>query len=178
MLQLRDKTRDKGEVLATGRELKSLCDTHGALFIINDDADIALACGAHGLHVGQADLPINEARRVLTPHQLVGCSNNGINESVNSQQQGADYIAVGAVFPTTTMGRSGRTSVGAEMISQVKAVVSQPIVAIGGINADNIAQVARAGADCICVVSAVTHASAPEVAATELLAIIESAAPV
>ena len=178
VLQLRDKTRDKGEVLATGRELKSLCDTHGALFIINDDADIALACGAHGLHVGQTDLPINEARRVLTPHQLVGCSNNGINESVNSQQQGADYIAVGAVFPTTTMGKSGRTSVGAEMISQVKAVVSQPIVAIGGINADNIAQVARAGADCICVVSAVTHASAPEVAATELLAIIESAAPV
>ena len=175
VLQLRDKTRDKGDTLAAARELKALCDEHDALLIINDDADIAAACGAHGLHVGQTDLPIADARRILAPTQLIGRSNNGVEEALDSQRQGADYIAVGAVFPTTTMGKSGRTSVGADMISRVKATAAQPIVAIGGINAGNIAAVARAGADCVCVVSAVTHAPDPEAAAAELVALMDGA---
>ena len=175
LVQLRDKTRDKGEVLEIARTLKSLCDQHDALFIVNDDADIAYLSEAHGLHVGQTDLPVAEARRVLSPDQIVGRSNNGTTEALESEQQGADYLAVGAVFSTTTMGKSGRTAVGAEMIRNVKESVSTPVVAIGGINATNIADVARAGADCVCVVSAVTYAEDPERAAAELVEIIEGA---
>ena len=175
VIQLRDKTRDKGEVLQIARTLKALCDAHDALFIVNDDADIALLSDAHGLHVGQTDLPVGEARRVLTPEQIVGRSNNGVEESLDSAGQGADYVAVGAVYSTTTMGKSGRTALGPDKIRQVKQAVSAPVVAIGGINADNIAEVARAGADCICVVSAVTYADDPERAAAELVELIESA---
>lgn len=169
VLQLRDKTRDKGETLPVARQLKSLCDDHGALFIMNDDADIALACDAHGLHVGQTDLPVSEARRVLGHRQIVGTSNGGVDEAMQSQSSGADYLAVGAVFATTTMGKSGRTSVGVEMLSKVKELASQPIVAIGGINIGNIADVVKAGADCVCIVSAVTFADDPEAATCELV---------
>ena len=169
VIQLRDKTRDKGEALEAARTLKALCDRHAALFIVNDDADIAFLSEAHGLHVGQTDLPVQEARRVLSPEQIIGRSNNGTAEALDSQAQGADYLAVGAVFSTTTMGKSGRAAVGADMIRAVKQAVSAPVVAIGGINADNIAEVARAGADCICVVSAVTYADDVERAAAELV---------
>ena len=175
VIQLRDKTRDKGEVLEIARTIKALCDKYDALFIINDDADIAFLSEAHGLHVGQTDLPVQEARRVLNPEQIVGRSNNGTPEALASEAQGADYLAVGAIYSTTTMGKSGRTALGPEMIHNVKQAVSASVVAIGGINASNIAEVARAGADCICVVSAVTYAEDPEKAASELVELIESA---
>ncbi len=172
VIQLRDKTRDKGEALVAARAIKALCDEHDALFIVNDDADIALLSEAHGLHVGQTDLPVAEARRVLTAGQIVGRSNNGIAEALESEGQGADYLAVGAIYATSTMGKSGRTALGPGMIRQVKQAVSAPVVAIGGINAANIAEVARAGADCVCVVSAVTYADDVEGAARGLVGII------
>ena len=175
VIQLRDKTRDKGEILEVARRIRELCDRHDALFIVNDDADIALLSEAHGLHVGQTDLPVGEARRVLSPEQIIGRSNNGTAEALESEGRGADYLAVGAVFSTTTMGKSGRTAVGADMIRDVKQAVTAPVVAIGGINAANIAEVARAGADCICVVSAVTFADDPARAASELVELIEGA---
>lgn len=175
VIQLRDKTRDKGEVLEIARTIKGLCDKYGGLFIVNDDADIAFLSEAHGLHVGQTDLPVGEARRVLAPEQIIGRSNNGTGEALESEAQGADYLAVGAVYSTTTMGKSGRTAVGPEMIRRVKDAVSAPVVAIGGINAGNIADVARAGADCICVVSAVTFAEDVAAAAGELVGLMEGA---
>lgn len=173
IIQLRDKTRDKGEVLVIAREIRELCDRHDALFVVNDDADIAFLSDAHGLHVGQTDLPVTEARRVLSPEQFVGRSNNGVTEALDSEGQGADYLAVGAIYSTTTMGKSGRTALGPEEIRNVKQAVSAPLVAIGGIDANNIADVARAGADCICVVSAVTFADDPERAAAQLVEIID-----
>ena len=175
VIQLRDKTRDKGEVLEVARTLKALCDDHDALFIVNDDADIAYLSEAHGLHVGQTDLPVGEARRVLSPEQIVGRSNNGTVEALESEGQGADYVAVGAIYATSTMGKSGRTALGPEMIREVKQAVSAPVVAIGGINAGNIAEVARAGADCICVVSAVTYADNPEKASAQLVELVDNA---
>ena len=175
VIQLRDKTRDKGEVLEIARAIKGLCDKYDGLFIVNDDADIAYLSEAHGLHVGQTDLPVEEARRVLAPEQIVGRSNNGTVEALESEAQGADYLAVGAVYSTTTMGKSGRTAVGPDMIREVKAAVSAPVVAIGGINAGNITDVAQAGADCICVVSAVTYEDDMEGAARELVGLMDSA---
>ncbi len=173
IIQLRDKTRDKGEVLVIARAIRELCDRHDALFVVNDDADIAFLSDAHGLHVGQTDLPVTEARRVLSPEQFVGRSNNGVTEALESEGQGADYLAVGAIYSTTTMGKSGRTALGPEEIRNVKQAVSAPLVAIGGIDSNNIADVARAGADCICVVSAVTFADDPERAAAQLVEIID-----
>ena len=161
VVQLRDKLRDKGPMLETACELKALCDEFGALFVMNDHADVALVSGAHGLHVGQTDLPVEAARRVLEPNQIVGSSNGSMEEAVRSSEQGVDYIAVGAIYSTTTMGKSGRTALGPEMIMRVKNAVGQPVVAIGGINETNIAAVAAAGADCACVVSAITFADDP-----------------
>ena len=175
VLQLRDKTRDKGEVVRVARELRDLCNAHDALFIMNDDADVAHAAEAHGLHVGQTDLAVGEARKSLAIHQIVGRSNNGMEQAMESQQQGADYLAVGAVYATATMGKSGRTAIGPDTVRKVKEMVDQPIVAIGGIDESNIADVARAGADCVCVVSAVTLADDPEAAAARLLERFDSA---
>ena len=174
-IQLRDKTNDKAKVLSDARSLRALCDEYEANLIVNDDADIARAAGAHGLHVGQADLPVADARRLLTPRQLVGRSNNTVDEAMDSQGQGVDYIAVGAVYATSTVGKGARPTVGPEMVSRVKEMAAQPIVAIGGIDADNVAEVVRAGADCVCVVSAVTLSDDPEAAARRMVEAIESA---
>ncbi len=175
VVQLRDKLRDKGPMLETARELKALCDEHNALFVMNDHADIARASGAHVLHVGQSDLPVADARRILSPRQLIGNSNGGMDEALRSWGDAVDYIAVGAIYATTTMGKSGRRALGPEMITRVKNAVSQPIVAIGGINAENIGDVARAGADSACVVSAITFADDVKGATEELAGIWERA---
>ena len=174
VVQLRDKLRDKGPMLETACELKALCDEFGALFVMNDHADVALVSGAHGLHVGQTDLPVEAARRVLEPNQIVGSSNGTVEEAVRSSADAVDYIAVGAIYSTTTMGKSGRRALGPEMVRRVKSAVSQPVVAIGGINETNIAEVVAAGADCACVVSAITFADDPRAATRKLVEIFEN----
>ncbi len=175
-IQLRDKLSDKRPMLETAQTLKRLCEERGALFVMNDHADVARACEAHVLHVGQTDLPIENARETLYPSQLIGSSNNGVEQARRSAADGVDYIAVGAIYRTTTMGKSGRSALGLEMISRVKGEVSQPIVAIGGINRSNIGDVARAGADSACVVSAVTFADDPKSATAELASLYDDAA--
>ena len=175
VIQLRDKKRDKGAALPVTREVKALCEAHGALFVINDDADIAVACDADGLHVGVTDLPVSEARQVLAPEQLVGRSNNTVQEVMDSQAHSVDYLAIGAVFPTPTLGKATRTPVGVDMVRKAKDLVSQPVVATGGIDSRNVGEVISAGADCVCVVSAVTLAKDPESAARQLVDELERA---
>ena len=176
VVQLRDKLSDKGPMLDLARELKALCDAHDALFVMNDHADLAHAVDAGVLHVGQTDLPVGDARQILSPNQLIGNSNGTLEEALQSQQDSVDYMAVGAIYSTTTMGKSGRNALGPEMISRVKNTVKQPIVAIGGINRSNIQDVVRAGADSVCVVSAITFADDPKAATEELVHLYESAA--
>ena len=176
VLQLRDKLNDKGPMLETARELKTICDERDALFVMNDHADLARAAAADVLHVGQTDLPVGDARGMLSPHQLIGNSNGSMEEALRSKEDSVDYIAVGAIYATTTMGKSGRRALGPAMIQRVKDAVSQPIVAIGGINRSNIQDVVRAGADSVCVVSAITFADDPKVATEELVHLYESAA--
>ena len=175
IVQLRDKTRDKGEVIPIAREIRQMCDDFGALFVMNDDADVARLSGAHGLHVGQSDMNVGDARDILLTHQIIGTSNGSMDEAMQSQADGVDYIAVGAVYATTTMGKSGRTALGPELVREIKDRVSQPIVAIGGINESNIKEVVQAGADCLCIVSAVTFADDPQSAAARLTEMIEGA---
>ena len=177
VVQLRDKLNDKKQVLELSRRLLDLCREHDALLFVNDDADVALAAEAHGLHVGQSDLPTEEARKVLMPSQLIGRSNGSLDQALESQAQEVDYIAVGAIYATTTMGKSGRTALGPQILERTKNAVAQRIVAIGGINAGNLAEVVRAGADCVCVVSAVTYADDPRAATRQLVDLFDTSSP-
>ncbi|MCH7736313.1 MAG: thiamine phosphate synthase [Chloroflexi bacterium] len=174
MLQLRDKLRDKGESLPLARDLQKLCVESGASLILNDHADIAAIVGAAGLHVGQTDLPVDQARRVLAPHQVLGRSNHEIEELVESERMGADHVAFGAIYHTDTKG-VGRPPQGIEQLRLARDAAQTPLVAIGGINAENAAPVIEAGADAICVTAAVGSAPEPEAAAARLVKVIEEA---
>ena len=174
MLQLRDKLRDKGESLPLARSLQKLCLESGASLILNDHADIAAIVGSAGLHVGQTDLPVDQARRVLAPHQILGRSNHEIEELMESEQMGADHVAFGAIYHTDTKG-VGRAPQGIGRLRQARDAAKTPLVAIGGINAENAAPVIEAGADAICVTAAVGLAPEPEPAAARLVKVIEDA---
>ncbi len=169
MLQLRDKLRDKGEQLPLGLALRDLCAANDALLIINDHADLAAALGPDhvGLHVGQTDLPVAEARKILAPGQVLGRSNREIDLIIESQDMGADHVAFGAMYTTTTK-QVTRAPQGPERLKQARAAARVPLVAIGGITAENVAPVVEAGADAICVTAAVGSAPEPEAAAAAL----------
>ena len=174
MLQLRDKLRDKGESLPLARALQSLCQESGAQLIINDHSDLAAIVGSAGLHVGQTDLPVSEARKVLHPGQVLGRSNHEIEELLESESMGADHLAFGAIYMTRTKG-VGRPPQGTEPLQRARAATKLPLVAIGGITAENAAPVVEAGADAICVTAAVGSAPEPEAAAAGLVKVIEDA---
>lgn len=168
MLQLRDKLRDKGEVLPLATALQQLCQANSVALIINDHADLAAVVGAAGVHLGQTDLPVAQARRVLSPRQMLGRSNHEIEELVQSQEMGADHVAFGAIYRTGTKG-VGRPPQGVEQLRRAREVTKVPLVAIGGINADNVAPVVAAGADAVCVTAAVGTAPDPEAATARLV---------
>ena len=175
VLQLRDKTGDRGDVLPIAVRLRELCHAHGALFFVNDDISLAFACDAAGVHLGQSDLPVEVARRILAPGKLIGRSNNSDAEVVESVSMGVDYVAVGATFPTTTVGKGARQAIGLDGIRRARDLTTLPLVAIGGINESNVADVIKAGADCVAVISAVTMADDPEAAARCMVEAIETA---
>jgi len=153
VVQLRDKEGSKGELWPIAQKLKALCGRSGVLFIINDYLDLALAVDADGLHIGQRDLPLSVVRSQLPIDRIVGLSVTTQAQAVKAQKEGADYIAVGSIF--STIMKEGATVVGVETLKQVRKVVSSRLVAIGGINEDNIGQVVAAGADSVAVISAV-----------------------
>lgn len=175
VLQLRDKTGDRGDVLPVAVRLRELCHEHGALFFVNDDIALGFACDADGVHLGQSDLPVGVARQILAPGKLIGRSNNTDAEVEESVSMSVDYVAVGAVFPTTTVGKGARQTIGLDGIRRARDITDIPLVAIGGINESNVGDVIRAGADCVSVISAVTMADDPEAAARRLVDAIEDA---
>ena len=175
VLQLRDKTGDRGDVLPVAMRLRELCRDHDALFFVNDDIALGFASDADGVHLGQSDLPVGVARRILASDKLIGRSNNSDAEVMESVSMGVDYLAVGAVFPTTTVGKGTRQAIGLDGIRRARDLTDLPLVAIGGINETNVAGVIRAGADCVAVISAVTMADDPETAARRLVDAIENA---
>ena len=167
VLQLRDKITDKIELLSIALRMRDLCEKYNALFIINDHADLARACEAHGYHGGQQDLPVAAARMILRSHQLVGRSNALREEVLESQAQGVDYVAVGDIFGTPS--KRDTRPVGIETLRLVRTQVSVPLAAIGGINEGNVHQVMEAGVDMVCVIAAVVGADDPESAALRLI---------
>lgn len=168
MIQWRDKHRDKGDQLADARAVAALCREHDAAFIVNDHADLALGASADGVHLGQHDLPIEVVRPIVGDIAMIGVSTNNAEEARDAEARGATYVAVGAIFPTSSKETTRPASV--DRLREVKAAVRIPVVAIGGINATNIAQVVAAGADAAAVISAVCGAADVRAAASELAA--------
>lgn len=166
VVQLRDKHREKGYQLALARQVKAACDEAGAVFLVNDHPDVALAVGAHGVHVGQKDLPLEAARRVLSIKEIVGVSTATVDEALAAAAGGADYVAVGAMFPTQS--KDDTRPAGLETLRRVREQVRQPLVAIGGITAGNAGEVVRAGADAVAVISAIVLAPDIRAAARRL----------
>lgn len=165
IVQLREKTNDVREVMPLARELRAITRERGVLYIINDRVDIAAAVDADGVHLGQDDLPIEDARRVLGIGKIIGISTHSIRQAQEAERRGADYIGVGPVFPTTT---KDCTPVGLGLVTEVAKSVRIPFFAIGGINSANIEQVLQAGACRVAVVSAVAAAPDARAAAAAL----------
>lgn len=168
LVQLRDKQREKGLQLPLADALASLCQEAGAVFIVNDHVDLALACGAAGVHVGQKDLPVAAVRRIVPPGFIVGCSTNNPEEAWRAEADGADYVSVGRLFPTGSKADTRPATL--DTLRSVKASVSVPVCAIGGINESNVADVIEAGADMVAVIEAVCAAEDPREAARRLAA--------
>ena len=171
IIQLRDKLLSKKELLPVAHQLRNLCAEQNVLFIMNDYLDIALAVDADGLHLGQNDLPIKVARQLLPIDKLLGGSVTTIEQATTIEAEGADYIGVGAIYPTKN--KATATVIGVEILHQVRQLTSLPLVAIGGINKNNAAEVIAAGANSIAVISAVLDAESPEKAAKQLVERLE-----
>ena len=166
-IQLRHKQAPKSVITDEAWTVAEICRANNTVFIVNDHPDIAAEVNAEGVHVGQGDLSIAECREILKGHQIVGRSNALVEEAQDSFEEGADYVAVGSIFSTTT--KSDTRPAGLSTLRSVAELVTVPIVAIGGINVHNIARVAQSGADCVCVATAVTLASDPGSATRELI---------
>jgi len=162
VLQLREKDTPDDAMLAYAAELRELTDETGRIFLINDRPDIAALVGADGVHLGQHDLPIAEARRLLRPGAVVGRSTHSLAQAKAAVAEGADYLAVGPVFATRT--KDAGPAVGIELVRQAREAVGLPIVAIGGITAENAASVLEAGASLVAVCSGVCGAADPKAA--------------
>lgn len=170
-LQLREKTLSSREFFNTAKKVSEIAKNYNIPFVINDRLDIALAVDADGLHIGQEDLPVETARNLLGPHKIIGVSASTVGEAVNAERGGADYLGVGAIFPTGT--KDNAKSVSIERLRQIKDAVSIPVVAIGGINEANVNMVMNAGIDGVSVVSAILAKEDVRQAANKLLGLVE-----
>ena len=152
-LQLREKNLDYSSFLMLAREIKKVVDKYKIPYVINDNVDIALACGADGVHVGQKDMDAKDVRKIIGPDKILGVSAQTVEQAVAAERNGADYIGVGSVFPTST--KPDAETVSFETLREICKSVSIPVVAIGGINKDNAMKLAGSGIDGIAVVSAI-----------------------
>jgi thiamine-phosphate pyrophosphorylase len=171
-IQLRDKLQSKKELLSIAQQLRKLCTEQNVLFIMNDYLDLALAADADGVHLGQNDLPLPVARKLLPIDKILGSSVTTLDQAITAESEGADYIAVGSIYPTTS--KETAKVVGLEILRQIRQGVTLPLVAIGGITKDNAAEVMAAGADSVAVISAIAQAKAPEEAARQIVTRIEA----
>ncbi len=152
-VQYRDKERSRRDIYEESIRLMDMAKKFGAVLIINDHPDIGLAADADGVHLGQDDLPAKEARKIMGKSRIIGVSTHTVKQARDAERDGADYIGFGPVFYTTTKD-AGRPQ-GIEMLREIKSQVRIPVVAIGGITAENIGPVLEAGADAVAVSSAI-----------------------
>ena len=166
VVQLRSKGLPDDQLVATARRFAAACESHRALFILNDRPDLVSAAGADGVHVGQDDATVTDARECIGARRILGLSTHTPGQIDAAQDAAVDYIGVGPVRETPT--KPGRPAVGLELVRYAARRSRRPFFAIGGIATDNVAEVRRAGATRIAVVRALTEASSPERVAREL----------
>ena len=165
-IQLREKELDYDSFLAEAFEVKALCKKYNVPFVINDNVDIAVACDADGVHVGQSDMEAGKVREKLGPDKIIGVSCKNVEQALLAKKHGADYLGVGAMYPTGT--KKDATAVTPEALSAVCQAVDIPVVAIGGINKDRLEPLKGTGVDGVAVVSAIFAAEDIEKATREL----------
>ena len=166
IVQLREKSLPRREIELAAQTFRRLCDIHSALFIVNDDPYLAQSCDADGLHVGQDDVAVGEAREILGPEAIVGLSTHSEQQLAASGEQPVDYVSVGPVWETPT--KQGRPGVGLGLVEHAAADAPHPFFAIGGIDPSNAAEVVAAGAHRLGVVRAIRDAGDPAAAAEAL----------
>ncbi|MCD6452201.1 MAG: thiamine phosphate synthase [Acidobacteria bacterium] len=174
VIQLREKELSDRQLYEEGLRIKEIIGTRDVLFVVNDRVDLALALDADGVHLGQDDLPLAVARRLLGENRIIGVSVQTPEEAQEAEREGADYLAASGVFPTTTKPDVGAV-LGIPGLKRIREATSLPLVAIGGINLANVKEVIGAGADGIAVVSAVTTASDVTARCRELLSLVKRA---
>ncbi len=170
-IQLREKEAPFKEMVELGKQLAALCQQAGIPFVIDDNVDVALACGADGVHVGQDDMACTKARELLGSDAIVGVSAQTVEQALKAQVDGADYLGVGALIPTPT--KPDAVDVTAEELRAICDAVSIPVVGIGGLNARTIPRIAHLGADGAAVVSAIFAADDCFQATRELRSVCE-----
>ena len=171
MIQLREKSLDEGKFLEEAKELQALCRERHVPFIVNDNVDIAKAMDADGVHVGQDDMAALDARAKLGLDKLIGVSAHTVEEALLAEKQGADYLGVGAVFPTSSKSDVGEMSY--ETLKAICKAVSIPVVAIGGISGENVGKLAGSGICGVAVISAIYAAKDVKAAAADLKATVK-----
>lgn len=166
-LQIREKDLDADAFEAEAAKLKALCARYRVPYVVNDSVEIALAIDADGVHVGQSDIKGRDIRRMLGENKILGISAGTVAEAIAAEKAGADYIGVGAVFATSTKKNARTLTV--EKLREISRAVSIPVVAIGGIQANNLMELSGSGVDGVAVVSAIFAAEQPGKATAQLL---------
>lgn len=175
VLQYRAKGKEHGECLEEGRQLKRLCAGYGVTFIVNDAVGLAKELDADGVHLGQDDGTIAEARELLGPGRIIGKSTHDLEEALQAEQEGADYIGFGAMYPTESKAVSHLP--GTAGLASIRERIKIPVVAIGGITASNACRVIEAGADALAVISAVLSSPRPDIAVAEMALLFNRVRP-
>jgi len=174
VVQLRDKGLTTRELVSEGQKLRSLTREMGALLIVNDRIDVALAVEADGVHVGPDDMPVALARELVGPYRILGASAGTVAEARAAQAEGADYLGVGSVYPTRTKADAGEP-IGPDGLAHIVASVSIPVVGIGGISEIDVDEVIAAGAEGVAIISAVVAADDVRAATRRLVERIRAA---
>ena len=172
IIQLREKSLDNESFIREAVEIGNICHNHNIPLIINDNVEVALKSGADGVHVGAEDKPVAEIRKYTGKDFIIGATAKTVAQAKLAEKSGADYLGVGAVFPSPTKRNAIRIT--NEQLREISSAVNFPVVAIGGINKDNITKLKGSGIDGVAVVSAIFSADNPKAAATELAALSKS----
>ena len=174
-VQLREKHMSDEDFLSEAREVSALCKHYNVPFIINDNVDVAIACGADGIHVGQSDEAATQVRARVGSSMIVGVSASSLEEAIKAEKDGADYVGVGAVFSTSTKADADYLSM--DELRAICETVNIPTVAIGGIHAGNIQLLQGTGIDGVSVISAIFGADDSAAATAQLRALAEKVVP-
>ncbi len=168
MIQLRHKTASGSQLFAWAVAIRKFCRQYHALLVINDRLDIAMASGADGVHLGQEDMPAAVARKIVGKNHIIGVTASSVHEAIEAENDGADYIGLGHIYPTSSKEKIN-SPIGIETLRQASAILSIPVLAIGGISSENAGLVISFGASGVAVISAVSRAESPLTATRGLM---------